>query len=152
MASPYTFAEEMLSQSSAARGLGNMERTAALKGPNMYDTGAASKVAVNPQPYNNERLTVQNEIQNQTTALSGAQADAVMDVRKQSLLESNIEKRVHDFREGRKAEVASVLGSPALLEMSRMNSVENAKFRNDIATVAAQARGINPALMQESIA
>ena len=63
MASPYTIAEEMLGASSAQRGLTGMERTAAPKGPNMMDGGAASKVGVNTQPYNNSRLQEQNILQ-----------------------------------------------------------------------------------------
>ena len=57
-----------------------MERTAAPKGPNM-DGGAASKVAVNSQPYNNQRLQEQNIQQNMTSGFPQAQADAVHDVR-----------------------------------------------------------------------
>jgi len=41
-----TAAEETLGMSSAQRGLGGMQRTAANPGPNMFDSGAASKVAV----------------------------------------------------------------------------------------------------------
>ena len=62
--SPYTIAEETLGQASMMRGLGGMERTNAPKGPNMYDGGAASKVQLNTQPYNNERLQQQNIMQN----------------------------------------------------------------------------------------
>ena len=53
--SPFTVAEESLGASSAMRGLGGMERTAAPKGPNMFDGGPASKVQVNTQPFNNNR-------------------------------------------------------------------------------------------------
>ena len=71
-----TAAEETLGMSSAQRGLGGMQRTAANPGPNMFDSGAASKVAVNNQPYNNARLQEQNIGQNITSALPQAQADA----------------------------------------------------------------------------
>ena len=51
LGTPFTVAEEALGDSSSMRGLGQMERTAAPKGPNMFDSGAASKVGVNSQPY-----------------------------------------------------------------------------------------------------
>ena len=67
MASHYTVAEEMLGAASAQRGLGGMSRTAAPIGPNMMDGGAASKVGVNTQPYNNQRLKYRTS--NRTPAL-----------------------------------------------------------------------------------
>ena len=57
--SPFTVAEESLGASSAMHGLGGMERTAAPKGPNMFDGGPASKVTQNTQPYNNARMQQQ---------------------------------------------------------------------------------------------
>ena len=70
MASPYTVAEEMLSAASAQRNLGGMQRTAAPLGPNMYDSGPASKVGANTQPFNNNRLQQQNMMQNTTSEAS----------------------------------------------------------------------------------
>ena len=103
---PFTAAEETLGIASAQRGLGGMERTAAPKGPNMFDGGAASKVAVNSQPYNNARLQEQNILQNMTSALPQAQADAVHDVGsknwllithdlRQNVLLNNVQLKLH---------------------------------------------------------
>jgi len=151
MASPYTIAEEMLGASSSQRGLAGMERTAAPKGPNMMDGGAASKVGVNTQPYNNSRLQEQNNLQNTSSAVPQAEADAIMDVRKQRLVGDNAEYKAAEFAEERKAEVLSVLGSPATQAMASMTPPEASKFRNDIATGKAMAMGANPDLVQNAI-
>ena len=151
MNSPYRVAEEMLGASSAQRGLAGMERTAAPKGPNMMDGGAASKVGVNSQPYNNQRLQVQNIQQNMGSGIPQSQADAVQDVRKQQLVQDNAEYKANEFAESRKAEVLSVLGSPATMAMGQMADPEMAKFRNDIATGKAMAMGANPDLVQNAM-
>ena len=52
MNSPFRLSEELLAGSSPA----GMSRTSAQKGPNMFDGGPASKVGMNTQPYNNDRL------------------------------------------------------------------------------------------------
>ena len=89
MASPYRVSEEMLPKASAQRGLGAMQRTAAPLGPNMFDSGPASKVQANTQPFNNARLETQSIMQNTTSAASQASADAVNDLRKQQLVMDN---------------------------------------------------------------
>ena len=89
MANPYSVAETMLPGSSSMRGLDGMNRTSAPPGPNAYDQGGASKSAVNTQPYNNERLALQNQMIRKGDAVSQAQADAVQGVRKQQLLQDN---------------------------------------------------------------
>ena len=89
--SPYTIAEETLGAASMQRGMGGMERTAAPKGPNMYDGGAASKVQLNTQPYNNQRLQQQNILQNTGSAATQANSGAVQQVRKQQLVQDNAE-------------------------------------------------------------
>ena len=152
MASHYTVAEEMLGAASAQRGLGGMSRTAAPIGPNMMDGGAASKVGVNPQPYNNQRLQIQNIQQNTSAAVPQAQADAVMDVRKQQLVQNNAEYKAQEFAENRKAEVLHVMGAPAIAEMSMKSGPEVAKIRHDVATGKAMAMGANPDLIANAIA
>jgi len=146
-----TSAEETLGMSSAQRGLGGMQRTAAVPGPNMFDSGAASKVAVNNQPYNNSRLQEQNILQNMSSALPQAQADAVMDMRKQQLVVDNAEFTANRFAKQRTAEVAAVLGSPAIQQMGMMNDLEMQKLRNDTAVGKAQAMGVNPDLIQNAM-
>jgi len=146
-----TAAEETLGMSSAQRGLSGMQRTAAVPGPNMFDSGASSKVAINNQAFNNSRLQEQNMMQNMASALPQAQADAVMDVRKQQLVMDNAQFKADRFAKQRTAEVAAVIGSPAIQQMGMMNNLELAKHRNDIAVGKAQTIGINPALIQNEM-
>jgi len=150
-ASYLSAAEETLGLSSAQRGLGGMQRTAASPGANALDSGPASKVAVNTQPYNNALMQQQSLNQNYTTAVAGAQADALMDVRKQQLAVDNQKFTADRFMKQRTAEVAAVLGSPAIQQMGNMNNLELAKLRNDNAVGVAQTMGISPALMQNAM-
>ena len=151
LGTPFTIAEETLGNSSAMRGLGGMERTSAPKGPNMYDSGAASKVSVNSQPYNNERLLQQNILQNTIPAATQANANAVQQTRKLQLVQDNAEYKANSFAEQRKGEVMSVLGSPATLAMGNMSPPEVAQFRQNIATGKAMAMGVNPDLVQNEV-
>ena len=146
MASPYSVAEQMLPGSSAMRGLEGMNRTSAPPGPNLYDGGGSSKPNVNTQPYNNERLAMQNQMIRKGDAVSQAQASAVDSVKKQQLLSDNQEYKAASFANERKAEVMEVLGSPATQYMSQMDDVEGAAFRKNIATGKAMAIGMNPDL------
>ena len=150
MASPYTVAEEMLSAASAQRNLGGMQRTAAPLGPNMYDSGPASKVGANTQPFNNNRLQQQNMMQNTTSAASQASVDAINDVRKQQLVMDNAEYSAN-FAESRKGEVMAALGSPATQLIGNMTPIESQAFRQNIATGKAQAMGMNPDLAAAAV-
>ena len=62
MNSPYSIAQETLGMSSMQRGMGGMT-SPVRPGPNAYDQGGASKPSVNTQPYNNQRLAEQNQLQ-----------------------------------------------------------------------------------------
>ena len=146
-----TAAEETLGMSSAQRGLGGMQRTAAVPGPNMFDSGAASKVAINNQPANNRFHQQQNMMQNMASAVPQAQADAVTDLKKQELVVDNAKFTADRFMKQRTAEVAAVLGSPAIQQMGMMNDLELQKLRNDNAVGVAQAMGVNPALVQNAL-
>ena len=148
---PFTVAEETLGMSSAMKGLGGFERTAAPKGPNMFDQGAASKVQMNTQPSNNARLATQNALQNTTTAASQAGANAVQQQRKGGLVEDNAKYKALAFAEQRKGEMLSVMNSPATLAMGNMSPPQMEKFRSDIATGKAMAMGVNPDLVQEQV-
>ena len=128
-----------------------MERTAAPKGPNMFDSGPASKVAANTQPYNNERLLQQNILQNTTAAAGQANADAVNQSRKLQLVQDNADYKANQMLEERKSEILSVIGAPATLAMGNMSPPEQAKFRQDIATGKAMSMGVNPDLVAEQV-
>ena len=136
----------MLPGSSKMRGLEAMNRTSAPPGPNLYDQGGSSKPNVNTQPYNNERLAMQNQMIRQGDAVSQAQASAVDSVKKSQLLDANKEYKANEFAAERKAEVMEVLGSPATQYMSQMGDIEGEAFRKNIATGKAMAVGINPDL------
>ena len=149
--SPYSVAEESLGASSAMRGLGGMERTAAPKGPNMFDGGPASKVGVNTQPFNNARLMQQNIEQNTTAAIPQAASEAVQQGRKMQLVGDNQEYKANQMLEERKSEILSVMNAPATLAMGNMSPPDMAKFRQDIATSKAMAMGVNPDLVQNQV-
>ena len=149
--SPFTIAEESLGASSAMRGLGGMERTAAPKGPNMFDGGPASKVGMNTQPFNNARMQEQNILQNTGSGMAQAQANAVQETRKSGLVQDNAEYKANQMLEGRKSEILSVMQAPATLAMGNMSPPQMEQFRSDIATGKAMAMGVNPDLIQNQI-
>ena len=148
---PFTVAEEMLGATSAGRGLSGMERTAAPKGPNMYDGGPASKVGVNTQPFNNARMMEQNVMQNTTAAIPQAGAAAIQQGRKMQLVGDNQEYKANQLLEERKSEILTVMNAPATLALGNMNGPDMAKFREDIATGKAMAMGVNPDLAQNQV-
>ena len=143
MASPYRPAEEMLRGTSLA----GMSRTSAPPGPNMYDAGPSSKVGLNNQAFNNQRLAMQNEQQNMAAGLPQAQAGAIMGVRKEQLIKDNAEHKAIDFATQRKSEMLEVMESPAIREMSSKTPIEMQKMRQDVAITKASAMGINPDLI-----
>ena len=152
--SPFTVAEESLSASSAMRGLGGMERTAAPKGPNMFDGGPASKVGENTQPFNNARMMQQNVLQNTSAAAPQAQANAVQQSRKMNLVEDNAEYKAQIAQElfdNRVKEIAYVMNTPGLDKLGSMTSIEKDAFRSNIANGKAMAMGVNPDLVQNQI-
>ena len=149
--SPFSIAEESLGMSSSAQGLSGMERTAAPKGPNMFDGGPASKVAMNTQPFNNSRLMEQNVMQNTASAVPQAGANAVQQSRKQQVVADNQEYQANQMLEARKSEILSVMNAPATLAMGNMSPPDQAKFRNDIATGKAMAIGVNPDLVMNQV-
>lgn len=143
MNSPHRISEEMLRGTSPS----GMSRTSAPPGPNMYDGGPASKVAVNTQSYNNQRLAQQNMQQNVAAAVPQAEADAIMGVRKRQLIADNAYHEAQSFAEQRKGEMLEVMASPAIREMSKKTPVELQKMRSDVAISKAAAMGINPDLV-----
>lgn len=149
--SPFTAAEETLGASSAMQGLSGMERTAAPKGPNMFDGGPTSKVAANPQGFNNDRHIGQSMQQNITAKVPQEQAQAIQDTRKMSVLESNREYKAQADLQQRLQEIQYVMGAPATAAMGSMNDIETAKFRQDIATGKAMAMGMNPDLISNQV-
>lgn len=136
-------AEETLRISEAQRQQPGMGRTAAPVGPNLQDSGAWSKPSVNAQPYNNARLMGQNQQQNLQTAVPGAQANAIGQVRKQNAELSNREHRAIEQKNRTVAEILYAtdggnatfkLGIPEVAQMSQQHVAEQRMI----------AQGINP--------
>ena len=146
---PYTIAESTLGQSSMQRGLpGMVSKTQ--PGPNMFDGGASSKPSVNSQIPNNERLKMQEMSRNIETAGPQANVGAARDMGKQVLGQADAESKAQSFAAQRMSEVlyANDSGS-ALMKLSSMDGVDQAKLRNDVATGKAMAMGLNPDLGAE---
>ena len=148
---PFTVAESSLGASSMQRRQGGMTRTSAPLGPNMFDSGPASKVQENTQDYNNARMMQQNIMQNTESAMTQAGANAVQGVRKQQLVMDNQEYKANALLEQRKGEILSVMNSPATLAMGNMSPPDAERFRSDIATGKAMTMGVNPDLVQNQV-
>ena len=143
MRSPHRLSEELLHGTSPA----GMSRTSAPLGPNMFDSGPASKVELNTQNYNNQRLADQNMQQNVAAGIPQAQASAIQGVRKRQLIQDNAYFKAQALAEQRKGEMLEVLASPAIREMASKTPIEVEKMRQDVAITKATAMGINPDLI-----
>ena len=120
-------------------------------GPNAYDQGGASKPAVNTQPFNNQRLAEQNQLQNIGSAAPQAGVAAQGQVRSQTAAISDQEAKAQLFAATRMAEAlyANDSGSAMMRLNSVMQSPEKGKFMNDIAVGKAMSAGMSPDLGQE---
>ena len=128
-ANPY--AEEALALSSAARGQGEMLRTSAPIGPErIQSSGAADKVEVNTQPYNNSVHTLQGQKQNILSAVPQAEANAVRGVRKGQTDMSQEEYKAQEFANQRMMEVLYANdGGSALMRLAE-ETADPASARN----------------------
>ena len=100
---PYSIAQETLGMSSMKRGLGGMT-SPVRPGPNAYDQGGASKPAVNTQPFNNQRLAEQNQLQNIGSAAPQAAANAMGQSRSGAASQSDAEAKAQLFAAERMSE------------------------------------------------
>lgn len=76
--------------SETAMGQGGMGNGTAPVGPNSFDSGATSKVQVNTQPFNNQRLMVQNVEENAIkSGVPARQAAARSELRAKTNAENN---------------------------------------------------------------
>jgi hypothetical protein len=150
MASPYSIAQETLAMSTAGRGLPGMV-SPVRPGPNAYDQGGASKPSVNTQPFNNQRLAEQNQLQNIGSAAPQAGANAMGQVRSETSAISDQEAKAQLFAAERMSEAlyANQSGSALMRLNAVMQSPDKAKFMNDIAVGKAMSAGMNPDLGQE---
>ena len=147
MNSPYSIAQETLGMSSMQRGLGGMT-SPVRPGPNAYDQGGASKPSVNTQPFNNQRLAEQNQLQRISEAAPQAAVGAMGQQRSQVAQQSDAEAKAQQFAATRMSEALYANDSgTALMRMNAvMQSPEKAKFMNDIAMGKAMAAGMSPDL------
>ncbi len=144
---PYSIAQETLGLSSMQRGLGGMT-SPVRPGPNAYDQGGASKPSVNTQPYNNQRLAEQNQLQRISEAAPQAAANAMGQQRSMVARQSDADAKAQLFAAERMSEAlyANQSGT-ALMKMNAvMQSPEKAKFMNGIATGKAMSAGMSPDL------
>ena len=147
MNSHYKVSEQMLGQASMGRGLQGMV-SPVRPGPNAYDQGGASKPSVNTQPFNNERLAMQNAGENAHTASNQAVANAMGQSRAAGAEQTDAQTKAQQLLNSRMSEAlfANESGSALMRLNSVMQSPERAKFENDIATGKLLAAGMNPDL------
>ena len=147
MTSPYSIAQETLGLSSMQRGLGGMT-SPVRPGPNAYDQGGASKPSVNTQPYNNQRLAEQNQLQRIGEAAPQAAANAMSQQRSMVAGQSDQEAKAQLFAAERMSEAlyANQSGTALMTMNAVMQSPEKAKFLNGVATGKAMAAGMSPDL------
>ena len=142
------YAEEALGLSSAARGQEGMLRTSAPIGPERIQSGgAADKVEVNTQPYNNNLHTLQGTKQNVLSAVPQAEANAVRGVRKGVTEQSQQEYKAQAFANERMAEVLMANdGGSALMRISEISADPAAakNFMQRIGEGKLMAAGNNP--------
>ena len=138
--------------SSMQRGLGGMN-SKVRPGPNAYDQGGASKPSVNTQPYNNQRLAEQNQLQNIGSAAPQAAADAMGKMRNSVAQGPDAEAKAQMFAAERMSEAlyANESGAALMKVNSVMQSPEKNKFLNDIALGKAMAQGLSPDLAGEVV-
>ena len=141
-------AEELLAMSSEQRGIPGMLRTSAPIGPErILSSGAADKVEVNTQPYNNQIHTMQNQKQNVIAAIPQAESNAIRGVRKDITDMSQQEYKAQEFANTRMAEVLYANdGGAALMKMNEL-AADPATMRNFMQRIGEgklQAAGNNP--------
>ena len=137
----------MLGEASVGRGLPGMV-SPVRPGPNAYDQGGTSKPSVNTQPFNNERLALQNTVENQRTASNQAVVNATGQVRAANAEQTDAQTKAQQLLNSRMSEAlfANESGSALMRLNSVLQSPEKAKFENDIYTSKMMGAGMNPEL------
>jgi hypothetical protein len=141
---------EFLGASLAHNGIPGMARTSAPEVPNMY-SGPDAQVGMNHQPISQTRLKAQNFNQNASTAVTGAQANAVQQTRRDQLVADNQAYRTQQVFSNYMEDVLAETGSEAIRAMGNQTPIESKKFRTDIATQKAMTMGINPNLILNAL-
>ena len=140
--SPY--AEEALRLAEIGQGQGGMARTTAPVGPNLQDSGGASKPSVNTQPFNNARLKQQNIAENIRTKVPGDQAKAISDLRQANAAEADAMTSEQRFLNQRVAEFLYANDAGTATFGLAMPEVAD-RVKGHVAQQKLMAFGINPA-------
>lgn len=148
--SRFLTARETLGASLEHNGIPGMARTSAPEVPNMY-SGPDAQVALNNQPVSQARLKMQNMQQNAGTAISGAQANAVQQTRRDQLVADNQQNRAAEGLNSYLMDVIAHTGGDAIRQIGSQTEIESKKFRADIATQKAMSMGINPNLVLNAL-
>lgn len=148
--SRFLTARETLGASLEHNGIPGMARTSAPEVPNMY-SGPDAQVALNNQPASQGRLKMQNFQQNASTAISGAQANAVQQTRRDQLVAENQQNRANQTFNDYLMDVIAHTGGDAIRQIGDKNKIDAKKFRADIATQKAMSMGINPNLVLNAL-
>tara|TARA_S200002703_G_scaffold81751_1_gene70484 strand:- start:187 stop:663 length:477 start_codon:yes stop_codon:yes gene_type:complete len=141
---------EFLGASLEHNGIPGMARTSAPEVPNMY-SGPDAQVGMNHQPTSQNRLKEQSFKQNASTAVAGAQANAVQQTRRDQLVADNQAHRTQQVFTNYLQDVLSKTGGDAIMEIGSQTPIENKKFRTDVATQKAMTMGINPNLILNAL-
>ena len=136
-------AEEQLRISEMQRQQPGMGRTAAPVGPNLQDSGAASKPNVNSQPFNNARLIEQNQRVHMEEAVPGQQAAVSGEIRKQTASQANAEAKAFEQRNRTVSEILYANdGGTATFQLG-VPEVAN-RVQQHVAEQKLMASGLNP--------
>ena len=143
----YSVAEGMLGEASIGRNLPGMV-SPVRPGANAFDGGASSKPSVNAQPFNNERMALQEMSQNIGSAAPQAAANAIQQVRNETSAGSDAAERAQQMLGSRMSEAlyANESGSAMMRLNSIMHSPDKDAFEHHLAVGKAQSRGLNPDL------
>jgi len=120
-------------------------------GANSFDLGPASKAGVNTQPFNNQRLAEQNQLQNVGSAAPQAAADAMGKMRNQSAQIADAQNKAQSFANERVSEAlfANESGAAIMKIDSVLQSPERAGFLHKVALGKAIGAGMSPDLGSE---
>ena len=137
---PYAEEALRLAEMGGNEGMG---RTSSPVGPNLQDSGGMSKPNVNTQGFNNERLMGQNIQQNQSTAMTGQQANLLGQMRTKVAEQSGAEYKA---QEQLNTAVSQLMyandGGNATFELGLPGVAD--RVRADVAKQKLMANGINP--------
>ena len=139
------YAQEALRMAEIAKGQGGMANTTAPVGSNAEDSGGASKVAVNTQPFNNALYNQQDMSENLKTAIPGRQAKALSDLRTKNAAIADADNRAQQKKNDLTAQMMFASGNYMATQSLAIPEVEQ-RVKQHVAEQKLMAFGINPAI------